>query len=103
MVFKAGVVPATNQGDKMQNIIYSLLKRNILVACAFAVSMAILINIAFGAVGGLVFAGQTVNLANNLLDVAQLAVYVFTKLSTVKKLDRYDSPFILASLASLAF
>lgn len=87
----------------MTNVIYNITKRNVLLACLVASVLAVVYNVTFGMIGGLMFADHAVNVANNVVDLIQLAVYVATKLTTFKKLDRYDSPFILASLVSLAF
>lgn len=86
----------------MKNIICQLSKTNLIGACLLACVFSVLSNNAFTFAAGFVVNESTAGIANNLIDVAQLAVYVSVKVARFGRLNRYDLPFVIGGVLSIA-
>lgn len=85
----------------MNNIIYRLTKRNILIATVMGCLFAFVSNATFNAVGGVMFNAENVSTANTMIDILQLFFYVAFRLKIACKLDRYDLPFICGGVIAI--
>lgn len=79
----------------MTNMIYSMTKKNIFAACLLACAFAVVSNVVFNFVGGVVVNDSIAQNANTLIDVLQLIIYVSVKVYRFKGLSRYDLPFLI--------
>lgn len=85
----------------MKNTIYKVSKTNLIGAVCLTCFAAILSNTAFNFLACLVTNDTAAGIANNLIDVVQLAAYVSVKLARFKRLDRYDLPFVIGGVVAI--
>lgn len=85
----------------MKSWIIKASKTNLINASIIAVLSAIVSNYAFNFTGELFLSSNTVNIANNVIDVLQLALYITARLYRSKCLNRYDLPFVSAGIVSI--
>lgn len=85
----------------MKNVIAKISKTSVIKASLFAIACAIVSNYGFNFVGECVAPANVVDMANNVVDVAQLALYIAARLYHSKKLTRFDVPFIAGGLVAI--